>query len=396
MTLRNIVVNEATDRYIEDQHVEIVERKGIGHPDSLCDGIAEAISQAYMDWCFKNLGGPLHHNFDKVQLVAGESSPRFGGGEVIKPIHIQIAGRGTPIYKDVRVPMDLIAIQAAKAYVRKTMKHLDPDEHMVVDCFAGHGSSELIDMVEQVTANDTSFGVSHWPRSGLEEAVYQSCNYINRKLRDEFPVGEDVKVMGCRVENNVILTVAMPMIAAQISDPSEYEEVKQAAREAIQVFAQQITPNRQLKVEVNTADQARRGDYYLTVTGTSAEMGDDGEVGRGNRASGLITPMRSSSLEAPCGKNPIAHVGKVYNALALDTCRDIVNRVPEVKEVTMQVLSQIGHPVDRPLVCNTLIRSRSGVLSEEIRQAVRAVIDEHLEKIADVRTKIRNGDITLF
>jgi S-adenosylmethionine synthetase len=276
------------------------------------------------------------------------------------------------------------------------MKHLDPDVHMVVDCFAGHGSSELIDMVEQVTANDTSFGVSHWPRSGLEEAVYQSCNYINRKLRDEFPVGEDVKVMGCRVENNVILTVAMPMIAAQISDPSEYEEVKQAAREAIQVFAQQITPNRQLKVEVNTADQARRGDYYLTVTGTSAEMGDDGEVGRGNRASGLITPMRSSSLEAPCGKNPIAHVGKVYNALALDTCRDIVNRVPEVKEVTMQVLSQIGHPVDRPLVCNTLIRSRSGVLSEEIRQAVRAVIDEHLEKIADVRTKIRNGDITLF
>ena len=396
MTSRNIVVNEATDRYIEDQHVEIVERKGIGHPDSLCDGIAEAISQAYMDWCITNLGGPLHHNFDKVQLVAGESSPRFGGGEVVKPIRIQIAGRGTPVYKDVRVPMDQIAIQAAKAYVRKTMKHLDPDVHMVIDCYAGHGSSELIDVVEQVTANDTSFGVSHWPRSGLEEAVYQSCNYINRSLRDEFPIGEDVKVMGCRIDNKTVLTVAMPMISTQVSDASEYAEIKHAAQHAIQEFAQQITPTRQVKVEVNTADQARRGDYYLTVTGTSAEMGDDGEVGRGNRASGLITPMRSSSLEAPCGKNPISHVGKIYNALALDTCRDIVNRVAEVKEVTMQILSQIGHPVDRPLVCNTLVRSRSGVLSEEMRQAVRSVIDEHLEQITDVRAKIRSGEITLF
>ena len=396
MTQRNIVVSEATDRYIEDQHVEIVERKGFGHPDSLCDGIAEAISQAYMDWCNQHLGGPLHHNFDKVQLVAGESAPRFGGGDLIKPIRIQIAGRGTPVYKDVKVPMDQIAILAAKDYVRKTMKYLDPDKHMVIDCYAGHGSSELISVVDQVTANDTSFGVSHWPRSGLEEAVYQTCNYINRQLRDEFPAGEDVKVMGCRVNGDIMLTVAMPLIDARIADADEYEEVKQAAQEAIQVFAEKITPQRKVRVMVNTADQAKRGDYYLTVTGTSAEMGDDGEVGRGNRASGLITPMRSASLEAPCGKNPISHVGKVYNALALDTSRDICNRVPEVKEVTMQILSQIGHPIDQPLVCNALIRSKSGVLSDEIKQAVNAVIDEHLEKIAEVRTKIRNGEISLF
>ena len=396
MTQRNIVVSEATDRYIEDQHVEIVERKGVGHPDSLCDGIAESISQAYMDWCTTHLGGPLHHNFDKVQLVAGESAPRFGGGEMIKPIRIQIAGRGTPAYNGTKVPMDQIAIQAAKAYVRKTMKYLDPDKHMVIDCYAGRGSSELISVVDQVTANDTSFGASHWPRSGLEAAVYETCNYINQKLRDEFPAGEDVKVMGCRVDNNITLTVAMPFIDARINDVDEYEEVKQAAQEAIQVFAEQFTPTRKVRVMVNTADRAKRGDYYITVTGTSAEMGDDGEVGRGNRASGLITPMRSASLEAPCGKNPISHVGKVYNALALDTSRDICARVPEVKEVTMQILSQIGHPIDQPLVCNALIRTKSGVLSAEIQKAVSAVIDEHLVDIANVRTKIRNGEISLF
>jgi len=396
MSRRNIVVSEASGAFIEDQQVEIVERKGVGHPDSLCDGMAEAISQAYTDWCVTNLGGPLHHNFDKVQLVAGESSPKFGGGEMIKPIHVQIAGRGTPEYNGTKVPMDQIAIQAAKNYVRRTMRYLDPDKHMVIDCFAGRGSSELISQVEQVTANDTSFGVSHWPRSGLESAVYETCNYITSRLRDEFPVGEDVKVMGCRVGNDVTLTVALPFISGRVSDAAEYDEVKQAAQEAIQVFAERITPDRTVKVMVNTADQAKRGDYYLTVTGTSAEMGDDGEVGRGNRASGLITPMRSASLEAPCGKNPISHVGKVYNALALDTCRDICNRVPQVKEVTMQVLSQIGHPIDQPLVCNALVRARTGVLSEDTQQAIFAVIDEHLASISDVRVKIRTGAITLF
>ncbi|MGQ9815290.1 MAG: methionine adenosyltransferase [Candidatus Roseilinea sp.] len=396
MTKRNIVVSEAASVFIEDQPVEIVERKGIGHPDSLCDGIAEAISQAYTDWCVANLGGPLHHNFDKVQLVAGESSPRFGGGDVIKPIRIQIAGRGTPEYNGTKVPMDTIAIQAAKDYVRRTMKYLDPDKHMVIDCFAGRGSSELISQVMQVTANDTSFGVSHWPRSGLEEAVYQTCNYITGQLRDEFPVGEDVKVMGCRIGNDITLTVALPFIASRVADAAEYEEAKRAAQHAIQVFAEKITPDRNVKVMVNTADQAERGNYYLTVTGTSAEMGDDGEVGRGNRASGLITPMRSASLEAPCGKNPISHVGKVYNALALDTCRDIVNRVSEVREVTMQILSQIGHPIDQPLVCNAQVRTKSGVLSDETREAIAAVIDEHLANIADVRTRIRTGEITLF
>jgi len=88
----------------------------------------------------------------------------------------------------------------------------------------------LIDQVTQVVANDTSFGCSHWPRSGLENSVYETAQFINYKLIDQFPVGEDVKVMGCRNGNTITLTVAMPFIAAKISDPTEYEEPKLARR----------------------------------------------------------------------------------------------------------------------------------------------------------------------
>ncbi len=395
MTERNIVVAEATGQFIEDMPVEIVERKGIGHPDSLCDGIAERVSVEYTTWCQENLGTLLHHNFDKVQLVAGEVNVGYGGGYLLKPIRIQIAGRGTPAFQGQKVPMDAIAIQAAKTHIRETMRYLDPDKHVVVDSYAGRGAEELQYVVDHVTANDTSFGVSHWPRSGLEHTVYETAQFINYDLINQFPVGEDVKVMGMRRGDEMTLTIAMPFIATQIQDASQYVEVKQAAEAAIQDYASQLD-ERKMKVMVDTADDVAGGAVYLTLTGTSAEMGDDGAVGRGNRVNGVIAPFRATSLEAPCGKNPISHVGKVYNLLALLTAQDIVGKVPTVKEATVYLLSQIGAPLDQPLVATVQVRPVNGVLTPTIQEDVHAVIDERLANVSDVRVCILNCEQSLF
>jgi S-adenosylmethionine synthetase len=395
MTKRNIVVVEATGQFIEDIPVEIVERKGTGHPDSLCDGIAERISVEYTQWCQENLGALLHHNFDKVQLVAGEVEVDYGSGRLLKPIRIQIAGRGTPAFQGRKVPMDDIAIEAAKQHVRETMRYLDPDRHMVIDSYAGRGADELQYVVDRVTANDTSFGVSHWPRSGLERAVYETAQYINHELMDEFPVGEDVKVMGLRRDGELTLTVAMPFIATRVGDATEYQEVKGAAEAAIQRYASTLD-SRKVTVAVNTADDVANDAVYLTLTGTSAEMGDDGAVGRGNRVNGVIAPFRSASLEAACGKNPISHVGKVYNVLALLAAQDIVERVPSVRAVTVYVLSQIGAPLDRPLVASALVRSTDGAITPSIQADVHDVLDEHLEHVSDIRTRILSRELTLF
>jgi len=395
MTERNIVVTQAPGEYVDDLPVEIVERKGIGHPDSLCDGIAERISRDYSNWCLKNLGVQLHHNFDKVQLVAGEVDVRFGGGEMIRPIHIQIAGRGTPSYNSRQVPMDTIAIEAARAHIRETMRYLDPVKHMVIDSYAGRGAAELVSVVDQVTANDTSFGVSHWPRSALEGIVFDTANYINYDLINQFPVGEDVKVMGYRSDGEIILTVALPFIAAGIKDLTEYIEVKNAAQAAIQQYADAMC-TRQVRVDVNTADQEKQGDYYLTLTGTSAECGDDGAVGRGNRVNGVIAPFRATSLEAACGKNPISHVGKIYNVLALRAAQAVVEEIKGVKAVTVYVLAQIGKPLDRPLVATAQVHTDNNQLSEEIAPQVRAVLDYHLANVAEVGELIRQGKISLF
>jgi S-adenosylmethionine synthetase len=393
---RNIVVTEAVGRFIEEYPVEIVERKGIGHPDSLCDGIAERISVEYTRWCQENLGTVLHHNFDKVQLVAGEVQVGFGQGVLLKPIHIQIAGRGTQEYKGRMIPMDAIAINAAKLHVRETMKYLDPDKHMVIDCFAGAGATELAHTVDNVRANDTSFGCAHWPRSMVENAVFETAQYLNYEMIKKFPVGEDIKVMGMRKGDQIILTCAVPFISTQIQDLAEYIEVRKSVHNSLQAYAEKLTPGRKLTVDVNTADDDANSEVYLTMTGTSAECGDDGSVGRGNRVTGLITPFRTASLEAAAGKNPISHVGKIYNVLSFLAAQEIVREVPEIHEASVYILSQIGHPLDQPLIATATIKPTKGVMTKELEAKVRAVLDRRLEKVHEARILMAEQKVKLY
>jgi len=201
--------------------------------------------------------------------------------------------------------------------------------------------------------------------------------------------------MGLRHDDELTLTVAMPLIATRIGDATEYQEVKRAAEADIQDYATKLG-DRKVTVMVNTADDVANDAVYLTLTGTSAEMGDDGSVGRGNRANGVIAPFRSASLEAACGKNPISHVGKVYNVLALLAAQDIIERVPTVRAATVYVLSQIGAPLDQPLVATALVHPVNGTITPSIQADVQSVLDEHLEQVNSIRTHILNRELMLF
>jgi S-adenosylmethionine synthetase len=275
------------------------------------------------------------------------------------------------------------------------MRYLDPDRHVVVDSYAGRGAEELQYVVDHVTANDTSFGVSHWPRSGLEHAVYETAQYINYGLIDQFPIGEDIKVMGMRRNGKLILTVALPFIAEQIDDCTAYVEARDAARAAIQDYAVRLD-HRDVTVAVNTADDVENDSVYLTLTGTSAEMGDDGAVGRGNRVNGVIAPFRSTSLEAACGKNPISHVGKVYNVLALAAAREIVEQVRAVEDASVYILSQIGAPLEEPLIATALVRSVDGALTPSVQAEVEEVLNRRLADVHSMRESILSQEMCLF
>ena len=399
MTDRNIAI-ESLDRVaLEDQKVEIVERKGLGHPDSICDGIAESVSRALSQLYLERVGTVLHYNTDETQLVAGESAPRFDGGEILNPIYVLIVGRATKTYEGIRLPVDATAIAAARAYIEQTVPELTVGEDIIIDVKFGQGSGDLTDVFgdgdEQIPmANDTSYGVGFAPLTETEAIVRATEESLNGPFADLHPaVGPDIKVMGKREEDVISITVAVAMIDRFVEDITQYRTIKEELRVHIESLAAEHT-DRQVRVAVNTADDYETESVYLTVSGTSAEMGDDGSVGRGNRSNGLITPNRPMSMEATSGKNPVNHIGKIYNLLSTEIAETVVAEVSAVEEVQVRLVSQIGSPIDQPHLADVQLRAPAA--DTEVRAAVRAIVDQKLQAVTSVTRRCIDGDVTTF
>ena len=402
--MRNIIVKELIQKPIEEQEVEIVERKGIGHPDSISDGIAESVSRALCKAYMEAFDGHImHHNTDEVQITAGESDPQFGGGEVIKPIEILLTGRGVPEYEGKKIGIDRIAITAAKEYLKENIINLDVESSTVVECKIGHGSGDLVDVFKREgmpSSNDTSFGVGYAPFSETENIVMKAENLLNSKnFKKKYPqVGEDIKVMGLRENEKITLTVACAMVSKYVDGKDTYLNVKDELNDIITDLAHKNT-EREIQTFINTGDDptcdSEKG-YYLTVTGTSAEMGDDGSVGRGNRANGLITPNRPMSMEATSGKNPINHVGKIYNLLSNKMAANIAKEVEGVKQVHIMLLSQIGKPIDQPKAASAQLILEDGYKTETVNREVESVMDSWLQDVGKITEMLVQGKIGTF
>jgi len=400
---RNIIVEELVRTPVEMQKVELVERKGVGHPDSIADGIAEAISRALSREYIRRYGIILHHNTDQVEVVGGRAYPRFGGGEVIRPIYILLSGRAVEFVDREMFPVHEVAIKAAKDYLKKTVKHLDVNNYVVIDSRIGQGSVDLVGVFNKVKenpiplSNDTSFGVGYAPLSETEKIVLETERLLNsEEFKKKWPaVGEDIKVMGLRKGEEIDLTIAAAIVDSEVQNPQEYMEVKEGIYNAIKELTSKYT-NRDVNIYVNTADDPDKDIYYITVTGTSAEAGDDGSVGRGNRVNGLITPNRHMSMEAAGGKNPVSHVGKIYNILANLIARDIAEEIEGVQEVYVRILSQIGKPIDEPLVASIQAIPKPGYKVEQFERQAYEIADEWLANITKIQKMILEDEINVF
>jgi len=407
---RTITINTINRKPVSELNVELVERKGLGHPDYIADASAEAVSRALSNYYLEKYGVILHHNVDKVLVVGGQANPRFGGGDVLQPIYILVAGRVTTEVKTAtgveKVPVGPIIISSIKEWIKENFRFLDPDKHVVIDYRVGMGSTDLVGVyelgvkaVKVPLANDTSIGVGFAPLTDTERLVLETERLLNsREFKAKLPeVGEDVKVMGLRIGKDVKLTIASALISSLVKDKDHYLNVKEEVKNKVLDLAAKITPNLTVDVTVNAADKPEHGIYYITVTGTSAEHGDDGAVGRGNRANGLITPMRPMTMEATAGKNPVSHIGKLYNVLANKIAERIYGEVKGLREVYVYLLSQIGKPINEPLVANVELLTEPGAeLTGEVKSEVEGIVNEELENITALTDLVVKSKVTLF
>ncbi|HIC97326.1 MAG TPA: methionine adenosyltransferase [Aquificaceae bacterium] len=399
--MANVVVTPMTFEPVYTQEAEIVERKGIGHPDTICDSIAEELSVELSKLYIEKFGAIMHHNVDKALLVGGEANPRLGGGEVLSPIEIYIVGRALKGMEGEPLPVEELAIEVVRRWIKENLRNLDPDRHVIVQPKIKPGSRDLVELFmrfqkngEVPLANDTSFGVGFAPLDDLERLVLKTERFLNsRELKERYPeVGEDIKVMGVRRGSKIRITVACAFVDRFFTSFKEYEDRKNALLMEVRELARDIT-DKEVEVFINTADDVAGGSVYITVTGTSAEQGDDGQVGRGNRVNGLITPYRPMSLEAAAGKNPVSHIGKIYNVVAGRIANRVVEEVEEVEEAYCYIVSQIGKPINEPQVCDVKVRSRKSISA--LRDIITEIAERELEEMPTTWRKFLNKEFTV-
>ncbi len=359
---------------------EVVERKGLGHPDTLADGISEAISRALSRFYLDEFGQILHHNVDKVLIIAGRSAPRFGGGSILKPPSVVVGGRAT---KPSGKPVNEIIEDSVATYFQKTVKNL---QQFQVEPRVEEGAPELRSLIGR-GANDTSIGVGYAPLSKTEQLVLD----LEKEVGKVRGVGEDTKLMAVRIGDKLTLIVAAAMVDRFISSREEYEEAKAHVLEAVMRKADNEA-EAETDAYVNCADNG--DNIYLTVTGTSIEMGDDGATGRGNRGNGLITPMRPMTMEAIAGKNPVSHVGKIYNVLAQRIAGEVAE-LDGVKEAYVTLVSKIGSPVSQPMLCGVQI-SGDLQITPGMEAEVNSITDRWLESTDKMVEEFVQGKLRLY
>lgn len=384
---------------VTEHSVEIVERKGIGHPDFMCDSIMEAISIALSKEYMQAFGAVLHHNTDKGLLAAGRTLKSFGGGRVIKPMELTIGDRATFRASGRNIPVADIAIDAARKWIRDNLRFVDPEKHLKYRVVLAPGSEELTDIFSRPgkvrPANDTSAAVGYYPLSPAEKTVLDLERYLNsQKFKGRFPeTGEDIKVMGLRRGDELDLTVAMPFIAGFIKSEKDYFDRKDAVHRDMTRFLGRSGAFRKADVYFNTLDEPGRGlgGIYLSLLGTSAEDADSGQVGRGNRVNGLISMNRPMGTEAAAGKNPVSHVGKIYNVLAHQIAQKVYGEVEGLKEVYILLLSRIGTSIDEPQMASAQILTDGKVRLKDVSKRITAIIERELTDIGRFCAALSRG-----
>jgi S-adenosylmethionine synthetase len=386
----------------DEQPIEVVERKGLGHPDTICDALAEGLSLALSRFYRERFGAVLHHNVDKALLWGGRSRPAYGGGEVLAPVEIYLAGRATAEWRGVRVPIEELAVEGSRSWIDVHLPHLDARQHVRIHPLVRPGSAELVDLYlraregEAPPANDTSCGVGWAPLSRLEAVVLHVERTLNSApAKASHPeIGEDVKVMGVRRGEAIELTVACALVGRHVSKLEDYLEKRARIAALVQESALALAGG-EVRVSVNAADDPARESVYLTVTGTSAESGDDGEAGRGNRVNGLIAPGRPMTLESAAGKNPVTHVGKLYNLAAGLIAQELVDRVAGIEEAHCWFVSRIGSPIDRPQIAHVRLRDAEGRPPGIHADAVEAIVRDRLGRLHEIAADLLDGRLAL-
>lgn len=366
---------------VESHALEVVERKGIGHPDTLADGIAEAISLTYSLYCQERFGVILHHNVDKSAIFGGLAEVGFGKAMMQKAHRLILGGRMSCEFADTPIDFNEIQEKAAKQFLNEALPNLDTSRWLEVQSLTTSSSrfsnwfrpksrSDVPD-AETPWANDTSACTGYWPLSITEKMTLALEGYFysaKGQSRIEF-IGRDIKVMAVRNADTIMITMCVPFLAERTPNEMFYYEQLDQIRQGLLQCAKEMAGDRyQVELHINTQDQRSKDarGHYLLATGSALDYGEEGMVGRGNRSRGIISSIRPYSMEAISGKNPVYHVGKVYGYIVDVLAQQIAQQFE--CECYVMVVTCNGDPLFNPY--QLAVETTSSVDAEEVKRII--------------------------
>lgn len=408
-----IYVNKKSN--IDDVLFEVVETKGKGHPDNICDTLAEKISAAYSRYCVEHYGVVLRHMIDKLSILGGGSKVKFGGGEMVSPIKLLINGRFTNYFQKEKIDYMAIVTKTIKDYFKELFPLLDVEKFLEIVDNTHHNEGpgviynsddstknerkNFFEVVNQndfrrhnnhFRCNDTSTTVSYYPMSNLEKMVLEIEQTLNsHKYKEKYPwTGNDIKVMGIRKDKKIEITSCVPLISCYIKDLEDYICKLKLIKEDIYKIVLFHFKDAEIEIFVNTRDNYENNDMYMTLIGSAVESGDEGAVGRGNRSRGVIPFCRNFSMEAPCGKNPVYHTGKLFTAIGDKISKDIYDKynIENVVYCTSKMGDNIEEPWNVSIELNT-------TTTAEIKEEINSIVQEQIKNHYKITEKIISQEI---
>lgn len=343
----SIIINNNRN-FPQFSNIEVVERKGIGHPDTLAGLISESSCIAICKFFIKKYGIIPRFNIDQVEINGGDIDVDFLRSKIIKKGIISISGKISYFNRrDIKIINRVIKLEAEKIIKKNISKNIVKffDIKINIGVYSIKNKlffeNKLIPLCE-----DTSLGIGFYPYTNIETLTLDISHQLD-KLSNIFPIGRDNKVMIVRRNKNIRIIISTAFLSTKIKDIDEYFYIKKNFELRLENFIKSRTKDK-FELIVNNADNKDEKRVYITLFGTGAEH-DKGSLARGNSISGLITPYRPASFEVIYGKNPVYNASKLYNLLARYLAQKIVWLIKE-KDIfiTVQILSALGNRIDRP------------------------------------------------